>query len=605
MPKEPAQRSVPSEKVAEPTRAPAKEPNQFQFAIVSDRTGGHRGTVFESALDKANLMMPDFVMSVGDLIEGYTTDPAEIAEQWQEFRGFVTKLDMPFFFVPGNHDLSNPVMAAAWKEQFGPSYYHFVYRNVLFLCLNTEDVAPSHISDAQIEYMRRALAENPKVRWTLLFMHKPLWNESEHPEGRAAFERIEALLADRAYTVFAGHFHNYKKSLRRDRRYIVLATTGGGSELKGPLFGQFDELAWVTMTDSGPRLANLMLEGILDEDVRTEASAKRVDAASSGLRVSVDSLHPNTERFAGGRTTLRVHNQTASSVRFDAQVGLSAPIEPSPHRIEPTTVLSGQKLEIPIQLRVAKPALLATIPGIPINYSAQVLDGDPFVLRDVVSFGLSQSRTIAARARPVVVDGKLDEWGKLTLSPDGRYHHDTPDYPATRPAAENLSYAFDLAYDADAVYVAVQVRDDVVIADADKRPWKQDGVELELDVRDDPARSANRRLYWDAWKTYAYMAVSPPDEKGAVSLFESEKIPKSVRVVCVRTAGGYAAEIAIPNAVLNATRPSGEWRTLRFALGVHDHDVVDGPRTAIWWQPDWRWDNNIPGSGTFESSRRN
>jgi hypothetical protein len=41
-----------------------------QFAIVSDRTGGHRQGVFSKAVQQVNLLQPAFVMSVGDLIEG-------------------------------------------------------------------------------------------------------------------------------------------------------------------------------------------------------------------------------------------------------------------------------------------------------------------------------------------------------------------------------------------------------------------------------------------------------------------------------------------------------------------------------------------------------
>src|SRR6476619_5408301 len=43
--------------------------DQFQFAIVSDRTGGHRAGVFSKAVQQVNLLQPEFVMSVGDLIE--------------------------------------------------------------------------------------------------------------------------------------------------------------------------------------------------------------------------------------------------------------------------------------------------------------------------------------------------------------------------------------------------------------------------------------------------------------------------------------------------------------------------------------------------------
>ena len=47
------------------------DPDHFQFAIVSDRAGGHRPGVFMDAVNKLNLLQPEFVMSVGDLIEGY------------------------------------------------------------------------------------------------------------------------------------------------------------------------------------------------------------------------------------------------------------------------------------------------------------------------------------------------------------------------------------------------------------------------------------------------------------------------------------------------------------------------------------------------------
>ena len=47
-------------------------PDSFQFGVVSDRTGGHRPGVFDQAMDKINLLQPEFVMCVGDLIEGYS-----------------------------------------------------------------------------------------------------------------------------------------------------------------------------------------------------------------------------------------------------------------------------------------------------------------------------------------------------------------------------------------------------------------------------------------------------------------------------------------------------------------------------------------------------
>jgi len=240
------------------------DPNQFHFVIVSDRTGGARPGIFESAVDKANLLQPEFVMSIGDLIEGDETDAAKVDAQWTEFKGIVGRLEMPFFLVPGNHDMKSGMMVDEWRRRFGPIYYHFRYRDVLFLCLNTEDPPASHMSDAQAEYVRKALDENQDARWTLVFMHKPLWDMKD----TGGWEKIETLLQGRPYTVFTGHRHDYMKFTRHDHKYFVFATTGGSSKLRGAAEGEFDHVVWVTMTQDGPRIANLLLDGILDENVR-------------------------------------------------------------------------------------------------------------------------------------------------------------------------------------------------------------------------------------------------------------------------------------------------------------------------------------------------
>ena len=236
-------------------------PDNFQFAIVADRTGGLRPGVFASAVEKLNLLKPEFVMSIGDLIEGNTEDEVELNRQWEEFDGLVNKLEMPFFYLPGNHDIGNKVMAEKWRQRLGRSYYHFVYRNVLFLRLNTEDPQRRNISDRQVEYFREALNANRDVRWTLVFLHQPVWKE----KALENWDKFESLLADRAYTVFAGHEHRYQKNLRKDRVYYNLATTGGIGGYNKLDDCQFDHIVWVTMTDDGPVMANLLLEGILSD----------------------------------------------------------------------------------------------------------------------------------------------------------------------------------------------------------------------------------------------------------------------------------------------------------------------------------------------------
>src|ERR1700710_2885899 len=75
------------------------DPRSFQFAVVGDRTGGHRAKVFGRAVERLNLLQPEFVVSVGDLIEGGKKTPKQLAAEWEEFDGYVKRLEMPFFYV--------------------------------------------------------------------------------------------------------------------------------------------------------------------------------------------------------------------------------------------------------------------------------------------------------------------------------------------------------------------------------------------------------------------------------------------------------------------------------------------------------------------------
>jgi hypothetical protein len=47
-----------------------------------------------------------------------------------------------------------------------------------------------------------------------------------------------------------------------------LATTGGVSKMRGLRYGEFDRIAWVTMKNEGPVIANILLDGIYPENMR-------------------------------------------------------------------------------------------------------------------------------------------------------------------------------------------------------------------------------------------------------------------------------------------------------------------------------------------------
>lgn len=282
---------------------------QFHFVVITDRTGGHREGVWSDAMEKINLTRPAFVVSVGDLIEGGTEDRAQVEMEWKELTTMVETLIPPFFYVAGNHDYSNLVMSEMWTERFGPSYYAFRYKEALFVILNSSIFNKSNEPPAewvedhnrQMSWLEATLEENSDVRWTYVFMHHPFWRDfwwrtieddgwrgkpgpqpdNKYATGPAEWDKARRLLSERDYTAFAGHTHTYEYEAEiggpHTHEHISLATTGGGGtigpreeprrkRLLGPDYAQFDHFVWVTMTESGPVIANLLLDGILSKD---------------------------------------------------------------------------------------------------------------------------------------------------------------------------------------------------------------------------------------------------------------------------------------------------------------------------------------------------
>ena len=275
------------------------DPNDFRFAIVPDRSGGdHRGA-FTNALRCVNLMHPEFVMTVGDLIEGFAGDANGFRRQQDELTNLLAKVRAPFFNVIGNHDINRPtewapdgkkISEKVWKEYFGEQTYHsFLYKGCLFMILNTQDhrLTPPYnigISPNQYEWIRKTLAEHEDVRWTFLFMHHPIeWQT-------ASWKSLEKeVLTKRKYTVFAGDWHTYFHVKRYGRDYYILSVAGGVggwnynhkgpnhpdvSKLAGPEYGEMDHITWVTMTAKGPEVVNLCLSGILPGDYLNRATSK-------------------------------------------------------------------------------------------------------------------------------------------------------------------------------------------------------------------------------------------------------------------------------------------------------------------------------------------
>ena len=291
--------------------------DEFQFAIVTDRTGGHRDGVFGKAIEKLNLLQPEFVMCVGDLIEGYTKDQTLIDKQWSEFNNILSDLQMRFFYLPGNHDISNDVMREQWLTRYGKNYYHFVYKDVLFLAFDSNDGDGVMFGEEQMNYFKQVIEENKEVKWTLLFMHHPIWRYKQFNR----FGEIEDLLKDRPYTVFAGHTHRYLYENRNKRNYYMLSTTGGGNRLRGPKFGEMDHVVWMTMTKDGPKMINIALDGLIDGAISTEESRANASALFQAAQFDYNLLGkaPFEHNFEAGQLHLKLTNSATDTLFMEGR----------------------------------------------------------------------------------------------------------------------------------------------------------------------------------------------------------------------------------------------------------------------------------------------
>ena len=273
------------------------DPGKFSFAVVTDLYSGYRPGVFEVAAAELGLLRPAFVMTIGDQIEGGTEDKARLNAEWDEFDARLAALHAPYFHAGGNHDLTSLAQRQVFEARYGRRYYHFLYKGVLFLVLDTEDYSAARmaeifrmrdeyirtddvdhakalklpyaslmeakvgeIGDAQSAYFETVLKANHKARWTVILFHKPVWNRTDaHGLGR-----IEAALKGRPYTVVSGHLHQYGLTERDGHDYLALGTTGGGRRYDGSP-GAVDHLLWVTMDKDGPSIANIRLDGVFDK----------------------------------------------------------------------------------------------------------------------------------------------------------------------------------------------------------------------------------------------------------------------------------------------------------------------------------------------------
>ena len=113
-------------------------PSDFSFAVVTDLESGYRPGVFDVAVAELGLLHPAFTDHRRH-DRGRRGGAAKLDAEWTAFDAMLKGLHAPYFHIAGNHDLANLAQRGVWEKRYGRRYYSFVYKNVLFLAIDTED----------------------------------------------------------------------------------------------------------------------------------------------------------------------------------------------------------------------------------------------------------------------------------------------------------------------------------------------------------------------------------------------------------------------------------------------------------------------------------
>lgn len=282
----------------------------IRFAVIADRTGGEQKGIFEQTLKQAQTLSPDFMISIGDVIEGYTTDMQYLNEMWDEFEGIKSQIKAPFYSVPGNHDCTNDIMVQEWMKRWGYMYKYMYVDGHLFWLLNTEE--NGDLSAEQIAYFEKSLENFPRDKWVYIFMHRPLWKENR----ANGYTKLKKALKDRKnVAVFSGHEHYYLKNTVEGIDHYIVATSGGGNSLRSNNLGEFHHFFFVTVTDDGPVVSNVLYDGIISDSIVNEQNEETVSALRSDGWVNV---HP---------VFLETGCEDSVSVNIDAFCNTEAPLK--------------------------------------------------------------------------------------------------------------------------------------------------------------------------------------------------------------------------------------------------------------------------------------
>ena len=209
----------------------AQEPaNDYHFSIMGDRTGGHHPGIFERVWSEIDLLQPQFVLNVGDTIEGYIRDPATLEAtanaQWDEISSITRPYrQLPLYSTPGNHDIWNEQAEQIYKDRTGQeTHYAFTYQDSLFVILDNS--RSRELSDEMYTFLEQQLKAHENMKPKFVVFHQPFWMGYVAAGDKQA--RLHQICKQYAVDwVLTGHGHTLVYQPFDGVQYLEIGSSGG------------------------------------------------------------------------------------------------------------------------------------------------------------------------------------------------------------------------------------------------------------------------------------------------------------------------------------------------------------------------------------------